>query len=202
MKKLALIAAAFIFGLTGVAKADLPDFQFKVLDPVPPPGTVNVDGSAPFAVEFQNQNCPASATGCFFGYNTSKQTFTFLQVTFVNSVDTSEPLNFFDYLNSQPASCITSPAYPADPQGSLFAGASCGLTQDGSEYVLQLFGGNGINPGETFVLAEYGPDPSAFGVGTATVGSTPEPASIWLALSGAGALAYAIRRRRNGAFCS
>lgn len=199
MKRPAFLAAVLVLGLTGIAKADLPDFQFKVLDPAPPPGTVNVDGSGPFAVEFQSQNCPAGATGCFFGYNDSKQTFTFLQVTFDNSTDPNDPLNFTDYLNSQPAACITSPTYPLDPQGSLFAGASCGLAQNGTQYLLQLFGGNGIEPGETFVLAEYGPDPSAFGVGTAIVGTTPEPGSIWLALSGAGALSYLLGRRRGAA---
>jgi hypothetical protein len=195
-----VVTAVLIAGLSTVAKADQYDFQFKVLDPVPPPGTsiTFVDGSAPFSVEFGACPSDIAANGCFFGYNESNQTFTFLDVTFTNSTNPSDPTDFFDYLNSQPAACVTSPAYsPSNPQGSLFGAASCALSPDGSVYTLDLSGGNGISPGMTFILAETGADPSAFGVGTAVVGTTPEPGSIWMALSSAASLGYVLRRRRG-----
>lgn len=194
-----LSAAVVMTAMCGVARADQNDFQFKVLDPAPPAGTsiTFVDGSAPFAVQFGACPSDITANGCFFGYNESNQTFTFLDVDFTNSTSSSNPTDFFDYLNGQPANCVTTPAYSSsNPQGSLFANASCGLSSDGSVYSLDLSGGNGISPGMTFILAETGADPSAFGVGTAVVGTTPEPGSIWLALSGAGSLGYLLRRRR------
>lgn len=203
MTRLSFLAAAiFALALTGAARAD--DFQFKVLDPVPPAGSsiTFVDGSAPFAVEFGA--CPAniSATGCFFAFNESNQTFTFLDATFTNSTNPNDPTNFFNYLNSQPAECITTPAFsPSNPQGSLFADANCSLSGDGSVYTLDLSGGNGITPGMTFILAETGADPSAFGVGTAVVGSTPEPNSIWMALTSVASLGYVVRHRRGSARC-
>ena len=193
-------AAVLIAGLSGVARADQDDFQFKVLDPLPPPNTsiTFVDGSSPFAVSFGS--CPSNITadGCFFGYNESSQTFTFLNVTFTNSTNPSDPNNFFDYLNGQPATCITTPAYsPSNPTGSLFGSASCSLAPDGSVYTLDLSGGNGISPGMTFILAETGASESAFGTGTAVVGTTPEPGTLWMALSSAASIGYVLRRRRG-----
>lgn len=193
------LAAVLMAGLCSTARADQDDFQFKVLDPVPPSGTsiTFVDGSSPFAVAFGA--CPSDimANGCFFGYNESNQTFTFLDVTFTNSTSSSNPTDFFNFLNGQPATCVTTPAFSAsNPQGSLFGNASCLLSQDGSVYTLDLSGGNGISPGMTFIMAETGADPSAFGVGTAVVGTTPEPGSIWMAVSGAASVGYLLRRRR------
>jgi len=196
-KRLLLTAAALIVSFPCMARADLPDFQFKVLDPVPPSRPFLVDGSTPFAVQFLP--CPQSvnATGCFYAYNNSKLTFTSIDVTFTNSTDPSDPQNFTDFLNSQPATCVTTPGFPTDPQGSLFSSANCGLSQDGMEYFLELSGGSGITPGETFILTETGPDPEAFGVGTAVLGTAPEPSSIWMALSASGGLGYLLRRRRR-----
>ena len=194
-----LSAAVLMTALCGVARADQDDFQFKVLDPVPPSGTsiTLVDGSSPFHVQFSACPSDIAANGCFFGLNESNQTFNFLDVTFTNSTSSSDPTDFFDYLNGQPATCVTTPAYSSsNPQGSLFANANCSLSPDGSVYSLELSGGNGISPGMRFIMAETGADPSAFGVGTAVVGTTPEPGSIWMVLSGVGSLGYLLRRRR------
>ena len=196
MKSFRILCAVFLlFGFTSFVKAGPIDFKFKVLDPTGGSNITYVDGKSPFAVSFGN--CPNNiqASGCFFGYNdTTNVTFTSLDLTFDNTTSTAHPNDYVNYLNSQPATCIT------QTTNSLFGAANCGLANN--KYFLDFSGGLGIGPGVTFILAEIGPVPGAFQGGVGTVGSslasTPEPGSLWLITSGVAGVSCLWKRRRAG----
>lgn len=178
-----VIAIAILCGFSGLAKADTLDFKMNVLDPPSLP-YAEVINSMPFPISFST--CAAgelpsgvTANGCFAGFNDTTQTWTNLQFTFVNSTA----------LGGQPASC-GSPGSAF----SIFTVTSCSLS--GSTYVLTFTNGV-IIPGETFVVAEAGADPSAFGTGSGTT-IVPEPNSLLLLSTGVmlfGLLAHTGRRR-------
>jgi hypothetical protein len=194
-----------VFSFSGVAHADpVPnDFQFQVLDPGNE-ATLNYLDGTPFNVTFSpGSSCPAAVQGyaaqlgdalfgCYLAYNNSAYTFNSINLVFQNSVGDDSN----DNLNGQPADCLTNgagvltPAFGSQP--------TCGLT--GGVYDLYYSGGAGLAPGATLVLAEYGPDPSAFGTGVGTVTEattvTPEPNTLLLLSTGL-CVGIVIMRRRN-----
>jgi hypothetical protein len=173
MKILRLLVVAVLFlGINHVAHA----FAITILDPSGP-GYSTIDPGVPFPVTFVPCIFDPSE-GCFLGQNTSKTTLTTLDLTFP---DTSS-------LDGQPVTCNT--------VGSLFGAASCSLS--GDDYILNFSAGTGIPPWTIFLIIEDGVCPQDFPTGNAVADPTPEPSSIWLALSGMGSLGYLVRRRRRG----
>ncbi|HEX5284434.1 MAG TPA: PEP-CTERM sorting domain-containing protein [Bryocella sp.] len=182
-----------MLGVSGAARA----FTFQVLDPGNAP--FPVEPGTPFAAQFGDCNAvdvpagqPATTpqTQCFYAENNSINppiTITSLEMVIIDGPATA----------GQPADCdVSSPK-------SLFTGESCGFS--GGVYTLDLTGGN-ITSGTNFVLVidcdSSGNCPQ--GLIDATVNtngpvpaSTPEPSSLWMALSGTGALGYILRRRRR-----
>jgi hypothetical protein len=189
-----LIAAILLCGLATMAKAD--DFKFQVLDAGPIDYTT-INGPGPFDVEFGP--CPVfiDASGCFAGFNDTGETFTTLTLIVPNTTSPDDPNDDVNYLDGQPADCdVSAPT-------SLFTGADCSLSPDGTHYILHFWGEPGITPPTGieafFYLAETGPDPSAFQGVTAALGNTPEPGSIWMLSTGAALLGFALFRRRRDA---
>jgi hypothetical protein len=194
-----------IFALSTFAKADTVsnDYQFQVLDPPGP--TLNYLDGTPFSVTFSpGADCPAAVQnyaaslndalyGCYVAYNNTNYTFNSINLVFQNTIGEDQDTN----LNGQPADCLTNgagvltPAFGSNPSCTLSSGY----------YDLYYSGGPGLAPGSTLVLAEYGPDPSAFGTGTGTVTEapevTPEPNSLLLLSTGALCVGLVMVRRRN-----
>ena len=172
--------AVLILAISGVAHA----FQFTVLDP---PGGQD---SFPFVVpgstfQFSFFDCPSfiTADGCFAVLNNSPDVLTTFTATFTATVP------------------ITNPDCPNISQGALNSAFSTPLvcTSSGDTMTVALTGGPGIQPNATFWLIETGLPDSDFleNAGTATVNTTPEPSSIWMALTGITSLGYVVRRRRK-----
>lgn len=181
-----VLMAVVALGISGVAHA----FQFSVLDPQDPNPFPVVPG-VPFSVQFF-PDCPTVLggpdSGCFFAINNSPTTIlTSLQITF--------PDNGPGGTDGQNVFCPTTNTL------SLFGNASCTLS-DGV-YTLLFTGGKGIIPGQTFALVEDCDQngdcvpPANFPIATAVANATPEPSSIWMALTGISSLGYVVRRRRN-----
>lgn len=168
----ALVALLFL-GLSNVAHG----YAITILDPPSGPGFAFIDPGVPFDVTFVPCLFDPS-DGCFLGINASTtQTLNTLDLTFP---DTSA-------LGGQDVSCNT--------VGSLFGASSCNLV--GDQYILDFSGGTGIAPLTAFLIIEDGVCPQDFPTGSAVADPTPEPSSIWLALSGMGSLGYLVRRRRK-----
>ena len=175
-----VVMAVLILGMSGVANA----FQFSVLDPSG--GQTSFPLVTPGSTfQFSFFDCPANITGdgCFAVFNNSPDILTSFTATF------------------EATTAITSPDCPNVGQGSLFSAFS--ITNDcsssGDTMTVDLTGSPGIQPFSTFWLVESGLPDTDFveNAGTATVNTTPEPSSIWLALTGMSSLGYALRRRRK-----
>jgi PEP-CTERM motif len=177
-----LILAVLILGISGAAHA----FQTTVLDPT--------TTDSPFFImqpgdsfSFSYANCSVwydhvHYAGCAVGFNDSNQTITALDMGFDNALD------------SEDITCTS----------NAFSDISCGLNSNQTEYVLSFEDGCGsdscgILPFHFAVFLENAVNGSDFPDvdGTANVVATPEPASIWLALSGLGSAGFLIRRRRK-----
>jgi hypothetical protein len=211
----------FLSTLATFAHADpvANDFQFQVLDPGGPAPLNYLDGT-PFTVTFASGSaCPTAVQnyaaqlndalfGCYLAYNNSNYTFTSINLVFQNTTGTDPNTN----LNGQSPNCLTNgagvltPAFGANPSCSLYYSYSnppglSTLPTDGQIYDLYYSGGAGLAPGSTLVLAEYGPDPSAFGTGVGTVTEaipeTPEPGSIVLLSTGTLCIGMLMARRRK-----
>jgi len=171
-----LVMAALLVGISGIAKADSTDFVFGVLDPPSGPGYAVVQPGVPFELQFVS--CPffIPYQGCFLGVNDSNQYLTSLDFTFPNNSS----------LHGQTCSTV----------GTFFTDATCSFDATDDVYTIDFSGGTGIPPYVPFLVVENGVDPSDFPIGTA-IANGPEPGSIWLLLSGTGAIGYAVRRRRR-----
>ena len=122
-------------------------------------------------------------TGCAVGFNDSNQTLTNISFTFDNN----------DALGGNPAECTS----------DAFSDISCGPPTDGV-YSLDFedaCGSNscGVDPYHFIVLLENGAPGSDFPDVATVANATPEPGSLWLALSSIGPLGYLVRRRRRAA---
>ena len=175
-----LMMAILIVGMSGVAHAA--GFSWNLQDP-DTPGFFSVTPGVPFTFQFADCGFDIGGityTGCALGQNSSAtETLTSFQFTIPTTLGAPD--------------CVSNE----------FAVVSCGLSSDGSEYVLafECDPSNptcGIAPKGIFSVFENAVDGSAFpevaGVANAT---TPEPSSILLALSGMGSLGYLVRRRRG-----
>jgi hypothetical protein len=165
---LSFVAVALFCGFSMRAGASPIDFKMGVLDPNQQLNYTSIsDPSTPFTVTFSTCPTSISADGCFTGFNDTTDVFTSLDLTFANNT----------VLNGQTPNCDTSIA------GSLFGSSSCMLS--GNTYLLDFFGGTGIDPGAFFFITESGVNPpSGFGQGTGMVGVTPEPSSVLLMATG------------------
>jgi hypothetical protein len=167
-----LAVIALLIASSGMAKA----YVIGVLDPVSGPGYSTVEPGQTFPLTFIN-DCwvfGINAQGCFFGLNVSDQPLTTLNLTIPG-------------IKGQTADCQT--------VGTLFADATCTETDD--VYTLDFSGGTGIGACTYFVIYENGVNAADFPAGSAVADPTPEPGSLWLALSGTGTLGYFVRRRRR-----
>lgn len=179
MKRLyCLLAVLLLGGLAQTAHA----FQFKVLDPSIYTDPLRITGPGTYTFSFLQ--CPPgiAADGCILAINTSQDTFNFADFTFPNT----------SALGGQDADCVTT-----EP-GSLFDQANpCGVT--GETYVLDFYGSPGIPPSvNTEILIEENDIPYAdFPTVTATFGTTPEPASLWMLASATMFFGLLVGRRKG-----
>jgi hypothetical protein len=178
-----VVVAVMLAGISVIAKADPVDYKIGGLDPPSGPGFAVVVPGDPFPLTFLD-DCGLfglSDDGCFFGFNASSTTLTTLDIVVPNN----------SVLAGQPVDCVT---------GGLFSNANCTPPppdSDTGEYILDFSGGTGIGAWSYFIIFEDGVPAADFPAGTAVADPTPEPSSIWLALSGTGALGYLVRRRRR-----
>ncbi len=196
-----LLIAAAVSGMTLSAFGDPLDFALNVLDPPPNFPILNaldITSAAPFSVTFGG--CPQfitngtnpTATGCFIGLNDTGQTITSLDLSFQNTTN-SDPTDVTTVLNGQSVSCDVSNSM------SLFGNVTECAAASGPNgfYNMGFDGGSGILNGQTFYIAEAGPDPTAFsGTNTGTIGFAPEPGSLVLLSTGAIMAGLLLQRRR------
>ena len=196
-----LFVVALIVGLTTIAKADPLDFRMSVLDG-PITGAFITDTS-PFQVAFGN--CPTSdqglvgALGCFTGINDTGGRITSIDLTFDNTVSSTNPTDFFNFLNGQDPTCVPSTFFTNANSPCFLNGAPDSAS---STYILDFAGGPGIANGVTFYIAEYDASPNAFqgGMGTVTFSAdTPEPSSILLLATGIAMMGLFFSRQRRSA---
>lgn len=181
-----LIATFLVLGLTSVANAV--NFQMVVVDP-PPTYTFYDITSLDTAYTLSWGDCAPGevapgvpSEGCISLLNGSGTTIT--------SLDLSVPDT--DGVLGLTATC---PSEPTD----IFGALSCTADPVDGTFTFDFSGGTGAAPGQFFVIAEGGVDPSTFPDTTATAsGVTPEPSSIWLLTTGvlAGGFFFAPLRRR------
>lgn len=172
--------AVLMVGVSGIARAT----TIQILDPSGPQGSfpaIDVNGPNPFS--FFECGAP-TGDGCFGFVNDTKFTITSLTAT-ITSLVTLPPGITCDTTSSQGT---LNPAFT-----TVNACASTDTTLSFS-----FSGGDGVAPGHTLFIIEDGVtnlDDFAPNAGTATVTVSPEPSSIWLALTGMSSLGYVVRRR-------
>ncbi|MHB1958288.1 MAG: PEP-CTERM sorting domain-containing protein [Acidobacteriaceae bacterium] len=168
---LSFIALVLLCGFSSVAGASSLDFKMGALD-APTTSFFNITGTAPFDITFSN--CPSfipNGDGCFLAVNdTPHLTFTSLTMSF--------PTN--QYIAGQNAACDTTNFGSSLPFA--FTSDSCKL--EGTNFLLNFFGGPGISPGQTLDIVESGVPYWEFPQGTGTVGIVPEPSSVVLMATG------------------
>lgn len=223
-RSLTLLLPILCFATFAHADPVANDFQFQVLDPSGGTAPLNYLDGTPFTVTFSaGSSCPTAVQnyaaqvndalyGCYLAYNNSDYTFTSIDLIFENTTGDDPNTN----LNGQAADCLTTgagvltPAFGPSPSCTVNYPDSypTGISQlptDGEVYQLYYSGGAGLAPGATLVLAEYGPDPSAFGTGIGsvtesdqpTLAPTPEPGSGLLLSTGALCIGLLVVRRRG-----
>ena len=176
MKSLRLLLVLITaLAITRVGRAD--DFQMVVIDPQPiqiPLYDIQAgDLDQPFSVSFstcQPGELPTgspSYQGCIDFLNGTGQVLTGLTLSVPDALG----------IVGQTADC------PSDPN-NIFSNLSCPSNPLNGTWTLSFTGGS-IAPGQYFVIAENGADPSNFPDPTATFTATPEPGSIWLLSTGA-----------------
>ena len=189
-----LTLAIALLGLSGISRA----VTFRVLDPPGPQSVFNAANvGGPNAIPGFYQQCftftAANPGGCYGVINTTTSVLT----SFEGTIDS--PI-------SLPDSDDSSSICPTDGQGSLsnsFSVVGCSISNN--VITVDLSGAPGIQGLSFFYLVETGIPAADFlsgntyGSFTVTAAATPEPASLWMALTGLAPLGYALRRRRRGA---
>lgn len=182
------LLAVLMVGLSGIARAT----TIQILDPSGSQGSfpaIDVNGPNPFS--FYDCGAP-TGDGCFGFVNDTKLTITSLTAT----------ISSMDMLPAGGVTCLTS------TQGTLNAPFTtidaCTSDSTTNTIIFSFSGGVGVAPGNTLYIVEDGiPDgdfaacspTTAVCPGSATVTVSPEPSSIWLALTGMTSLGYVVRRR-------
>lgn len=178
------LMTVLILGVSSAAHA----FSWNLQDPqsTDSPFFVLQPGQTAFSFSFITCSIPLNGvvyTGCAVGFNDTGKTLTTIDFNFANA----------NGLNGDPAEC-TSDAFSditcGAPSNNVYSlsfidacgSKTCGIPDDNFFVILE----NGL-PGGNF--------PDVAGVAN----PTPEPASIWMALSGLGSLGYLVRRRRKTA---
>jgi hypothetical protein len=182
-----LIAACLVLGLTGVANATI----FRVLDPTGPEGSlppINLNGPNDFSL----YTCTAfSAASCFGAFNPLPQTLSLA--------------SFTASLTANPGVDLGTPDCPTgtfDSVDSAFsANITCTVTGDittGETLNVVFTDGSVAQGGNLWIVSDdLAPGDFAADAGMFTVTVTPEPSSIWMALTGLGSFGYVVRRRRK-----
>src|ERR1700759_1575173 len=181
-----VVMAAVVLGMSSVAHA----FSWNLQDP-PDGGFFAVTQTGtPFSFTFEDCSFVIGCThykGCPEGQNQTNETLTSFLFTFdSNSALQSSP-------QGPTPDCIS----------DSFAVVTCSLV--GSQYVISYVCDPGtvcgIAPDGVFNIYEDAVAGSMFPEVDAIANPTPEPSSIWLALSGMGSLGYLVRRRRRTSSC-
>lgn len=179
--------AVLIAGLSGLARAS----TFQVLDPTgsQPDAPVIHVGDLGNPISFSFYDCTAfNGSGCFTATNgTPNYLSTFsATITFTGA----PPADF---------GCPTTGVGTLDDAFPRIE--TCNLSTDaitGISTITVDFSGGDVAPGHSIWIVENGISDAAFApdAGTFTVtAATPEPGSIWLALTGMSSLGYVARRR-------
>lgn len=184
-----LIAACLVLGLTGVANATI----FRVLDPTGSQGSlppINFNGPNDFSL----YTCSAfNAASCFGAFNPLPETVSLssfsasLTANVGISLGTPDcPTGTFDSVESAFSANITctvshNAVTDQDTLTVFFTDGS--VEQGGNLWIVS----DDLDPGD------FAADAGTFTVTTAT----PEPGSIWMALTGLGSFGYVVRRRRK-----
>lgn len=182
-----LVLSCFALGLTGIAHA----FTFSVLDPTGQQANLPLITVTGTPIPFSFYQCPPfidptgtnTTLGCFGAANGTAVPIT----SFSATITATSPLP-----------SVSCPSGGAFGLSQAFSIESCAVSGD---TLTVDFAGGDVLPGSTLWILEDGVDVSDFppGAGTFTLNPTPEPSSLWLALTGVGPLGYAIRRRRKSA---
>jgi hypothetical protein len=175
------VMAVFILGIGGIAHAAPVGFSWNLQDPAGS-SFVQVLPGVPFAFSFADCNVVLGSityTGCANGQNISP----------------TETLTSFEFSFDNTAGGLGTPSCVSDS----FATITCNLIGNEYEIAYVCVPGTdcGVAPGKLFNVYENALPGSQFPVVNGVANATPEPSSIWLALSGMGSLGYLVRRRRR-----
>jgi len=175
-----LILSVLLLGVSNIAHA----FSWTVQDPpsTDSPFFILHPGQTSFSFSFATCDF-FGYTGCAVGFNDTGVTLTTLDFSFANA----------NGLNGEAAECSS----------DAFSDLSCGSPSN-NVYFLSFnddCGSRtcGIPDDNFFVILEDGLPGGDFPDVAGVANPTPEPSSIWLALSGMGSLGYLVRRRRRAA---
>lgn len=172
--------AILTLGISGIAHAAGAGFSWNLQDPAGS-SFVQVVPGVPFTFSFADCNVVLAGityTGCANGQNVSTETLTSFEFSFDNT-----------------AGGLGTPSCVSDS----FAAITCNLVGNEYEIAYVCIPGTdcGVGPGKLFNVYENALPGSQFPDVTGVANFTPEPSSIWLALSGMGSLGYLVRRRRR-----
>ena len=179
-----LMMAVLTLSMSGIAQAS--GFSWNLQDPPPPPlsGFIPITQiGVPILFDFEDCSFMGGGItykGCAEFQNQTSDTLTSFQFSFENT----------PALGGATPNCLS----------DSFAVVTCGLV--GSEYEISFNctpgTACGIVPDGVFNVYEDALPGSQFpDVTVIPNAATPEPSSIWLALSGMGSLGYLVRRRRR-----
>lgn len=182
-----LIAAMLLVGLTGVANATI----FRVLDPTGPEGSLpqlNFNGTNDFSLYTCSE---FSADSCFGAFNPLPQAVSLASFTAT--------------LTANPGVDLGTPDCPTgtfDSVASAFsANVICTVTGNvttGETLHVTFTDGSVAQGGNLWIVSDdLPPGDFAADAGTFSVTTTPEPGSIWMALTGLSSFGYIVRRRRK-----
>ena len=175
-----LMMATLMLGFSGISHAAGAGFSWNLQDPSGS-SFVQVLPGVPFTFSFVTCNVVLGGvtyTGCANGQNIGTETLTSFEFSFENT-----------------DAGLGSPSCVSDS----FVTVSCDLVGNEYEFSYVCVPGTdcGVAPGKLFNVYENALPGDDFPDVNGVANFTPEPSSIWLALSGMGSLGYLVRRRRR-----